>query len=256
MRSAAIAWHALKSVPKPLLIAALAGWMLLAQQHTAVSLPPLCLSGAAVTDIFSARAALALALTSPGALLLTWIGMMLAMMVPLLAAPLSHVWYRSLRQRRIRAIALFMSGYASLWIAAGVLLFAASLGIAAVAGHVGLPPVLIAALAAVPWQATPLKQVSLNQCHRLPPLAAFGFRAESDVLQFGVRRAVSCVGTCWAFMLLPLSASGFFHWIMMAAVVLLSLIESVRPPAAARWGAALPDLRRPPRTRPMRMGAV
>jgi predicted metal-binding membrane protein len=256
VRSAVVVWHALKGVPKPLLIAAIAGWMLLAQQHTAFPAHAFCLSGATITDAISAGAELALALSSPGALLVSWAGMILAMMTPLLALPLLHVWYRSLHRRRLRAVALFVFGYAGLWIAAGALLFVSSLGIAAISAPVGLPPVLIAALSAALWQATPLKQISLNRSHNLPPLAAFGLPAELDVLQYGIRHAISCIGSCWGFMLLALSASGLLHWIMMASAMLLSLIESVRPPMVARWGAALPDFPRPLPSRPMRMGAL
>jgi Predicted metal-binding integral membrane protein (DUF2182) len=78
----------------------------------------------------------------------------------------------------------------------------------------------------------------------------------TSVLRYGIRHVISCIGTCWGFMLLTLSASGLLHWITMASAVLLSLIESVRPPVAVRWGAALPDLPRPLPTRPMRMGAL
>src|SRR6187399_538367 len=73
------------------------------------SLPGLCGSlGLAAT----ANIALLIArLASPGALLFAWLLMVLAMMPPLLAQQVIHVWHSSLAARRSRALALFALGY-------------------------------------------------------------------------------------------------------------------------------------------------
>jgi predicted metal-binding membrane protein len=191
--------------------------------------------------------------TAPSTLLLAWLAMMLAMMPPLLARPLLHVWRRSLRRRRMRASALFVFGYAVVWLAAGVLLITGSLVLGSVAPTFGVPPIAIAALVTLTWQATPPKQKCLNRCHGRPPLAAFGLRAETDALRFGATHGFWCVGACWALMMLPLAAEGPLHWPVMAAVMFVSIMERARAPDDPRWGAAWPCLPHPPRIAPMAM---
>jgi predicted metal-binding membrane protein len=240
MRAAAPAWHALKRLPRPLLAASAAGWALLAVHDTGLSLPTLCMSAATAAEAFNARMAAALAFAPLSALMPAWLAMMLAMMPPLLASPLRHVWHRSLRRRRRRAAMLFVLGYALIWVAAGSLLFATALVLGSVSAD--LPSLALAAIIVIAWQGTPFKQISLNRCHGRPPLAAFGFRAEVDALRFGAGHGAWCVGSCWALMLLPLAADGLLHWILMAGVMLIAAVERTGAPRVARWGAAWPDL--------------
>ena len=48
--------------------------------------------------------------------------MVVAMMSPLLVAPLRHVCQRSFAKRRVRASLLFIAGYLVVWLAAGAAL--------------------------------------------------------------------------------------------------------------------------------------
>lgn len=243
MSAARVAWHVLTRLPLPISAASLVGWLLLAFASEASPLDALC--GPADGGTIAHRLELALTAGAPLALVLAWLAMLLAMMPPLLAPPLLHVWHRSLTRRRLRAVALFVVGYVVVWLAAGALLGAAALVLGAMAQAGGLPRAVAAILAVVAWQATPLKQVSLNRCHSRPPLAAFGVRAEADALRYGADHGVWCVGACWAFMLVPLAADGPLHWITMGAVTLVAVVERVRAPTAARWGAAWPRLPQP-----------
>jgi hypothetical protein len=43
-------------------------------------------------------------------------------------------------------------------------------------------------------------------------------------------------------MLLPFVASGVAHWLLMAAITLLALLERIRAPITPQWGAAWPRL--------------
>lgn len=233
-------WHVVRGLPRPLLAASCAGWLLLAGQETVLSVPALCLSAATASEAATIRIEVALAAIQPSALVLAWLAMILAMMAPLLASPLLHVWRRSLARRRVRALALFLFGYAIVWLAAGAMLTTASLVLGSLAQAVATPPLVLAALVASIWQATPLKQASLNHCHRQPSLAAFGLRADADAFFYGGRSGVWCVGTCWAAMLLPLAATGLPHWPIMAGVTLMLVLERARAPAAPEWGAAWP----------------
>ncbi|MBR0756370.1 DUF2182 domain-containing protein [Bradyrhizobium jicamae] len=224
-----VAWQAVKRLPAPLLAATAAGWTVLALRESSASLPAFCLSG----DTLSGNIA---ALTRLPDLAL----MLLAMMPPLLASPLQHVWRRSLTRRRGRAIALFVLGYVAIWLAVGVLLVTASLVLAAATA---LPAIAIGALIALGWQATPLKQASLNLCHRRPALEAFGIRAEIDALVYGTTHGIWCAGACWSLMLLPLLAGGPLHWVLMPMVMLIAIVERARAPQPMRWNAAWPRLR-------------
>ena len=93
---------------------------------------------------------------------MAWLLMLLAMMPPLLAPQFLHVWRRSLTRRRIRAVTLFLLGYLILWFLAGAVLTLGSLVLASVALIAAVPPLVLAALISLFWQATPLKQMSLQ----------------------------------------------------------------------------------------------
>jgi predicted metal-binding membrane protein len=169
-----------------------------------------------------------------------WGLMAAAMMLPLLALPLDHVWERSAGRRRVRAVFLFLAGYGACWLLAGALLVPAAVALRAVAGGAA-SPLILAALVAVAWQASPWKQACLNACHRRPPLAAFGLAAERDAIAFGVTHGCVCVGGCWALMLLALCAPGS-HLVGMAGVALFVLAERIERPAPRRWGLRRPTV--------------
>jgi predicted metal-binding membrane protein len=255
MQAARVAWYAVTRLPYPLLAASAVGWTLLAVAESVPSLPALCVSPATAEGAI-ARLSAAFSATAPSIVLLASAVMLLAMMPPLLAPPLLHVWRRSLARRRVRAVALFVLGYAVVWLGAELVLVSGWLLLGGIAPATGPAPFAIAALVALAWQATPLKQISLNRCHGRPPLAAFGLRAEADALRYGASHGLWCVGACWALMLLPLAASGPLHWTMMLGVMLISVVERVRAPQPARWGAAWLHLPSPLRTPSGPMGTT
>lgn len=156
--------------------------------------------------------------------------MVAAMMIPLSEAPVAHVRDRSLARRRGRAVVLFVAGYALPWIAVAVVLLVAARRIAAASPAVWA----LAVVAVVVCQCSPLKQRSLNRCHAHPPLAAFGARADLDVLRFGALHAVWCIGSCVALMLLPMLFSRG-HLVAMAGVTLWLAGERLEKPAPPRW---------------------
>jgi predicted metal-binding membrane protein len=130
-----------------------------------------------------------------------WSFMVVAMMVPLLVGPIRTTAARSLWHRRHRAIAIFLAGYLTLWIAAGV-------GVALLSSLLGLnggsPHALVVASSfalAAGWQLAPAKRRALNACHRTMPLAPRGGRADRDCFRYGARIGVYCLASCWALML-------------------------------------------------------
>jgi predicted metal-binding membrane protein len=176
---------------------------------------------------------LALVLNSPVALASGWALMVAAMMSPLVIAPLRHVHERSFAQRRARAMLLFVAGYVSVWMVAGVLLQTMAL-VARWAVPAPLVYLSLAAATAMLWQISPAKQWCLNLCHRRPHLAAFGAGADRDAFDFGLRNGASCAGACWALMLVTLFvAQGHVLW--MVAVTLFVFGERLESPAPLLW---------------------
>jgi predicted metal-binding membrane protein/endonuclease YncB( thermonuclease family) len=162
-----------------------------------------------------------------------WLLMLTAMMAPVLIQPIQFIRGQGLARRRTRATLLFLAGYSSTWTAAGAVM----LSIAAMVHRAGLAPVMPAAVAlafATLVQCSPAKQVCLNQCHARTALTAFGWRADTDVLGFGATYAGWCIGSCGAWMLVPLILAGG-HIAAMMAVAVLIFCERLEKPAPPAW---------------------
>ena len=181
---------------------------------------------------------LLLAHNPPASLALGWALMLAAMMAPLLIAPVRHVRDRSFARRRVRAIGLFVAGYAAIWMAAGVILMALAMAVRLYAPE-SFAALGLAALVALVWQFSPLKQRCLNRGHAHPELPAFGRAADIGVLRFGLTHGVWCAGSCLAPMLLPMLVTRG-HVAAMAAVTLWLSSERLEPPAPTRWGLRVP----------------
>jgi predicted metal-binding membrane protein len=201
----------------PLLAAAAAAWLALALQSGAAAHGP----------THTAR-------WTPASLAAHAVLMFAAMMLPLSGAPVRHVRDRSFASRRARAVGLFLAAYALPWIAATAVLLLAAAWI--VAARDAVVPALAVAGVAV-CQASPLKQRFLNRCHGHPALAAFGVRADLDVLRFGLSHAGWCIGSCLALMLLPMlvARDHFAHFAIMAGVTLWLAGERLEKPMPPRW---------------------
>ncbi|MFZ1545691.1 MAG: DUF2182 domain-containing protein [Candidatus Nitrotoga sp.] len=165
--------------------------------------------------------------------LLAWFIMLVAMMAPTLISPLQHLWERSFRRRRARAMGLFALGYVSVWMAAGAViqLVKSALSVLLTASPL---PALMVFMAAIIWQCSPVKQRCLNRNHEHSELRAFGWAADVDTLRFGMRHGLWCIGSCWALMTLPmLLAQG--HFASMGLATFLMLSESLDRPGPPRW---------------------
>ncbi|RJF89819.1 DUF2182 domain-containing protein [Oleomonas cavernae] len=171
-----------------------------------------------------------------------WLLMLLAMMPPLLARPVAHLWGGRPAGRRLRAIVVFALAYLAVWMVSGMALVAAAIALQALAGGSWwLGPVVAGAIALL-WQVAPAKQACLDRCHWRPALASFGLAADRDCLRYGLAIGVWCVGACWALMLVPLVVTGA-HVPLMAAVSLLLLVEREAPARSHRAAADTPRRR-------------
>ena len=220
--------------PLPTLIAVdLAGWVVLANSHFSLLTPDFC-SSLPVDWMAQGSAGVvsALILNPPAQLIMSCLIMLVAMMTPLLARPIAHLWNHSLARLRALAIALFVATYAGVWLLAACVLVALAVALKAFAGAAALPTPALAVVIALIWQATPAKQTCLNRCHRLPRLSAFGLATVWDCVPYGAMTALWCVGACWALMLVPLIVDEM-HFAIMAGVAAVLFIE--RQARATRW---------------------
>jgi predicted metal-binding membrane protein len=217
----------------PLIVLSVSGWITLAIFDTGLLPPTICAGSSDMFSTLGNSVRAAWEFGALGGLVLSWSAMLAAMMPPLLLWPLEHVWARSLTQRRPRAVALFAIGYAGVWLVATALLALASSALHMATGRGTASAFLIGLGAALSWQGSATKRGLLNRCHALHPLPVFGIAAEWGSISFGARTALTCVGACWALMLLPFLA-GRAHLAVMAAVALFMLHERYATPRPAR----------------------
>lgn len=228
---AGVALAILAKRPWPaLLLASSMGWGAAYGSGYALLLPDLCTSMAGAWPAAPTLRSLdaTLLINPPGEFVLSWALMLLAMMPPLLTGPVMHIWVRSLARRRPWTIAVFATGYAATWMAAGAVLLAAALALRVLAGTDALPALGLSLAVAAIWQVSPAKRAALDRCHRLPRLSAFGYAADRDCLRYGLTNGLWCVGTCWATMLVVLVAAEL-HTPLMAAASAIITVERLRP---------------------------
>jgi len=147
-----------------------------------------------------------LAINPPASLAAGWAVMLVAMMSPVLIAPICHIRLRSFAHRRVRSVVLFVSAYSAVWMVVGCVLFAIELAVKAYTPQSSLPLSIVAIVALV-WQLSPGKQRCLNACHSHTELAAFGASADFAALRFGLAHGIWCAASCAALMLLPMLSS-------------------------------------------------
>jgi len=182
---------------------------------------------------FPASFQMVLAMNPPSAMAAGWAVMLVAMMSPVLIPPLSHVWQSSFTSRRARSMALFVSGYAVIWMALGVVLLATELVLALLTPQPYLAAASLAIIALI-WQFSPIKQRCLNRCCAHAELAVFGAAADFDALRFGITHGVWCAGSCWALMLVPMLLTRG-HMVAMAVVSVLIFSERLEQPMPPCW---------------------
>lgn len=174
-----------------------------------------------------------LAMNPISVLLTGWVLMVVAMMLPKLIGPIQHIYERSFKHRRLRSTLLFISGYVGVWVAIGLLMITAILGLNLLMPKSYLPAIG-AGIIAITWQFSPIKQCCLNRGHHHKTLAAFGWSADRDALLFGISHGYWCVGSGWALMLWPmLLPQG--HNFAMIVVTFLMISEHLEHPQVPGW---------------------
>jgi predicted metal-binding membrane protein len=151
---------------------------------------------------------------------LEWTLMVFAMMGPLLAAPMDHLWHRSFARYRVRAIALFLMSYVVVWCLVCALY---TLAIDAASRHQIDQAALLVALLPLAgiWQFSAFKQYAVQRCHLRPPISVFGVRAWLDPVWFALRLGFWCVSSCGALMLVAFVTpdAGMLAMLMASAII-------------------------------------
>ncbi len=203
--------------------------------HTGVEGIPLCSSASTAANTGSSPASFQtlLAMNPIPSLMLGWAIMMVAMMLPVLIPTIHYILGTSLRRKRLSSTMLFLTGYFSMWMLAGVVIVALTFLI-----NLLLPasplPVAIFGIIVLVWESSPAKQRSLNRNHRHRALAAFGWEANRDALRFGFEHGAWCIASCWALMWLPmLLPTG--HNLAMSVVTVFMISGHLEHPKLPSW---------------------
>ncbi len=160
-----------------------------------------------------------------------WTLMVIAMMLPA-SLPLILLFRRMTVRHADRGILLGMliGGYLVVWVAFGVAVHAADLGIHQVAAATTFltahPWVLVAGIFAVAggYQFTEMKYRCLDKCRSPMSFITSYWRGSAEwrnSLTLGIHHGIFCVGCCWSLMLLMFAVGhGNLGWMLVLGVVM------------------------------------
>ena len=176
-------------------------------------------------------------------MLLMWLAMMTAMMLPS-AVPML-LFYDSIARKRsapastIGPTSLFGFGYLVIWAAfsiAAVLLQYSFDRLALLSPMMQTTSTALAGIILVGaglYQWTPLKQACLRQCRSPLDFVMTNWRnGRSGAFAMGLRHGLYCLGCCWLLMLL-LFVGGVMNFTWIAGIALFVLVEKLSP--AGHW---------------------
>lgn len=172
-----------------------------------------------------------------GDLMIGWVLMVYAMMLPKLIPAIHQIYASSFKSIRFRLALVFVLGYTIIWTLAGVVINGFILGANLLMPNSFVPAVGIGIIALV-WQFSPLKQRFLNRGHNHRALRAFGWSAYQDAHRFGVEHGLWCVGSGWALMLLPMLMP-VGHNVAMIVVAFIMISEHMEAPSQPQWRPTL-----------------
>jgi predicted metal-binding membrane protein len=182
-------------------------------------------------------------LTTLALFLVAWTLMMLAMMLPSSSALLAAVGRLAADRRRAAGLQLATSAsYLAIWLAIGYLFRAGEMAAHTVLGHlawveahegaVGASVLLLAGA----FQFTDLKRRCLTAC-RTPTSFVYrywrGGNPAADAARIGTAYGLSCVGCCWALMLV------MFAFGVTSALGMLAFGAVMAVEKTTRWGRYL-----------------
>ncbi|WP_394689554.1 DUF2182 domain-containing protein [Hoeflea sp.] len=194
---------------------------------------------ATIADLCLSAETGAVLLFNPGAdlfaaLLIMWLAMAAAMMLPT-AAPMIRTYAEiadtaAARGDPVVHPLILTAGYLTVWAIAALLFTAAQLVVASLSGVGAAGPAqgivagLILMLAGA-YQFSALKEACLTKCRNpFTTLFARWQTRSAGVFKLGMEQGLWCLGCCWALMLIML-AVGSMNVIWMAVLTLLTFLE-------------------------------
>lgn len=180
-------------------------------------------------------------LGATGRFMATWVGMMAAMMVPVIA-PLA-VRYQQVRPPRtlvapVVSRAAFLGAYLALWAIAGFFVYEVISGGRRVFGeafawaHGGRWVAVAVLAAAAGYQVTSQKRRALGRCRQTSGLDGRPWLA-------GLRAGVNCLCSSWAMMAALFALGVMSLWWMAVVAVLIAAERLPRPSAPGRLAGAV-----------------
>ncbi len=162
-----------------------------------------------------------------------WGLMVIAMMLPKLIPAIKSIYVHSFKRYRFLYAFLFVLGYLSIWMIAGVFMVAVILGLNFLM-PLSYIPAIGTFIIAIVWEFSPIKQRFLNLGHDHRILPAFGWPASRDSLLYGFRHGMWCVGSGWALMLFPMLLPKM-HNLAMIMVTFIMISEHMEHPRFPKW---------------------
>jgi predicted metal-binding membrane protein len=168
---------------------------------------------------------------APGPFLLAWVVMVGAMMLPTtvpLVRLFAHVRARSPQPGG--AVAALLGGYLAVWVAVAAIAYGVAVGVAATVAAVpwlaARPDVVVglAVAAAGAYQFSALKEACLRACRSPATVLRREYRRGlAGAARLGVRHGFSCLGCCWALMLVMVltGAAGLFWMLGLTAIMVV-----------------------------------
>ena len=201
----------------------------------ALPFPQVATFAAAFAELCLSPAAADAAMPRYAALSAMWFLMAAAMMLPS-AAPMIRTYCEiadtaASRGRRAVHPAVLVAGYLAVWLAAALAFAGLTLAVQRVApggrplaGIAGAGVLAVAGL----WQFSALKEACLTKC-RAPFATLFGRWTDrpGGVFRLGAEQGLSCLGCCWALMLV-MFAVGVMNLFWMALIGLFAVVEKGR----------------------------
>lgn len=159
-----------------------------------------------------------------------WALMVMAMMLPLVAADAEHLRARAFRRDQTRAVLAFLAGFLGMWLLLGIPVIALTL-VARAGLHAFGPTlaILLPLLLAAFWILGPNYRRVLTRCHFRPVLPAAGPPLYRAALRYGLSAATRCAAGCLPLMLGMQLAGGGMIGMLLLSLLLIAARRAQRP---------------------------
>ena len=165
--------------------------------------------------------------TTFGTELVYWHTMVLAMVLPTLVYKAREIAFRSLPERRHRAIGVFLIGYVLPWSALGVFVAATRTWSWSHAQWLTVGAFAVSTV----WACLPIRERAMVMSYGYAPvIAPDGTDADRDCLRSGLTVGAWCVVSCWALMLACALSGHHLIAIVLGASIGIAERVSFRPP--------------------------